>query len=520
MVGHEPIFTIAVPLLTAFIAPLLGKISDRLRTSAITVALLYSFYLVIDVTRQVLTSGTIIYTLGASSPGNAVPQNYVTPVRIVLEVDKMSVLMALISIFVASIGFVYSLAYMKNRGGKTKFYALFMLLLSGMLGMIYTGDIFNLFVFLEVTSVAACSLVGFNLSRGPSQEAAFKTLALYTVGALLFLFAVGILYGQYDALNIGYLSQVLTYSWLDKVALGLFLAALGMKVGAVPLHMWVPDAYSEAPAPISLLLVSNTLVSLYALYRICFSLYGVTMNSSASGWILALLGTVSIFVGVSMAFLQNKIKRLMAYCALSQVGYMLLGVGVGLATLEYQATASYGFMALQGGLFHILNDAIYMGLLFLVAGAVIFRTDSRNMNNMGGLAHSMKWTSIYALVGIGAISGLPPFNGFASKIMIYESVFQFSPILSVVAIIGSILTLAVFVKAFYSAFLGPATEEIQDVNPAPLSMQLAMGMLALVIIFMGLFPSFIVDNLIGPAAEALVNQSVYTEVIVAMAGGG
>ncbi|MFW6421796.1 MAG: proton-conducting transporter membrane subunit [Candidatus Bipolaricaulota bacterium] len=520
LLEHTPALTIGIPLMAAFLTPLLGKIHRKLRTSAVLLSVLLSLasasYLVWDV----LQNGLSVYTLGASNPGLTLPSGYQVPVRIILQVDALNALMASLLSAMVLVGVIYSLAFVADRGGTSKYYALLLLLLAGMLGLVFTGDAFNMFVFLEVSSVAACGLIGFNLRRATSQEAAFKTLALYTVGALLFLFAVGILYGQYNALNFAYLANNLQYNFLDKVTLALFITALTMKVGAVPMHMWVPDAYGEAMGPVSLVLVSNTLASLYALYRICFTLFGQTLGSPVAGLLIVSLGTVTIFIGVTMAFLQDEIKRLMAYCALSQIGYMLLGVGVGLALLDTPALQEYGITALQGGLFHVVNDALYMGLLFLVGGTLIYVTGERKLSELSGLGRSMRWTPIFALIGIGAIAGLPPFNGFASKLMIYESVFRFNPILAVVALVASILTLAVLAKVFYSAFLGPQLPKFAEVNKTvPGSMIFAMAILSVLIIFIGLFPNLVVDNLIDPASQALLNQSEYVDAVVKMAGG-
>jgi multicomponent Na+:H+ antiporter subunit D len=421
--------------------------------------------------------------------------------------------MAIISSVVAFLGAVYSWAFMDAHTGKDKYYTLLLILAAGMFGMEFTGDMFNFFVFLEITSIAACGLIGFRINRGESAEAAFKTMVLYTLGALLFLFAVGILYGKYDALNIAILASRMQATRLDTVALGLFVGALALKAGAVPMHMWVPDAYAEAPAPITLVLVANTQVALYGLFRVVFTLYGLTISTQVVGWIIVILGVLSMVVGVTMALIQNKIKRLIAYGAVSQIGYMLLGVGVGLATLGTPALQEYGIKAMQGSIFHILNDAIYKGLLFLAAGSIIYSTGKRNLNELSGLAHDMKFTPLFFIIGAGAIAGVPPFNGFASKLIIYESVYKFNPLLSVVAILASILTLAIFVKIFQSAFLGP---KLLEVKKEPMSMVVAMLVLSIIVVAFGLFPDIVVDNIVTPAVNALINHADY---IAAVLGG-
>jgi len=251
--------------------------------------------------------------------------------------------------------------------------------------MEFTGDLFNLFVFLEIASIASVALIAYRgTDFGEPAEAGFKYMIVSTISALFVLFAIGIFYGEYDLLNIAALANMIKYSQLDKIALALLLSVFAMKSGAVPMHMWTPDAYSEAPAPITMILVAASQASLYALFRIIFSLYNVHMNTLAVGWIIIIFGVLSMFIGVTMAIVQKDIKRLMAYHAVSQTGYMLLGVGVGLAVLSNPiAMKDYGITAMEGGIFHIMNHAMYKGLLFLTAGALFFRTGTRNLNKIG-----------------------------------------------------------------------------------------------------------------------------------------
>jgi len=456
----------------------------------------------------------LVYVLGGQAFNLTLPSGFHIPVRIILEIDGMSGFMVLLTGLVLLTALFFSFSYWRNRSGGTMYESLFFLLVAGVFGMELTGDLFNFFVFLEVTSIAACGLIGFRVWKGRSQEAAFKTMALYTLSGLLVLLAIGLLYGQYDGLNIAYLASHIGGSLVDKVALGLLLVALAMKAGAVPMHMWAPDAYGEAPAPISAVLVANSQASLYGLFRVLFTLYGLTISVATLGWILVVLALLTIFVGVTMALIQNDIKRLIAFGAVSQIGYMLLGVGVGLATTA--AHPGFGLVAMQGGIFHMINDAACVGLLFLSAGVIIRASGTRDLNKMGGLAHDLRLTTVFFMIGSFALAGVPPFNGFASKLMIYESTFRFSPILAVIAILASILLLAVFLKVFQAAFLGPRILTATHERPSPM-MLATMGVLAAVVIAFGLFPGFFVHSIVAPAAKALwVGRDAY---IGAVMGG-
>lgn len=519
LIVHSPILIIAVPLLAAFLTPLIGRASEKARDVLVIAALAFVAFLVIILARDIYFNGLRLYTLGAYSPDLTIPEGYIVPVRIILEVDSMSIFMAIIMATVSLAAAVYSLAFVKEETGQNRFYTLLLLLVAGMFGMVLTGDLFNLFVFLEIASIAGAALAAFRTRFADTAEGGFKYLVISSIAALMVLFAIGLFYAQYNLINIGALAHVMQYTMLDKIALVLLVMAFMMKLAGVPLHMWCPDTYSVAPASITVMLVAASYACLYALFRTCFTLYGVCLNLATVGWIVIIFGLLSMFIGVTMAVFQSDIKRLMAYHCISQTGYMLLGVGVGLAVLNNaEALKAYGIAAMDGGIFHIINNALYKGLLFLTAGALFYRTGTRDLNKMGGLAHKMKWTAIFYIIGALSISGIPPFNGFASKLLIYESTYQFHPMLAIVAMITSIITLASFTKAFYSAFMGAELTEYQEVREVPKTMMAGMAILAAGIIFSSLFPGLIVDWLAHPATEALINQGAYVSGI--MGGGG
>ena len=270
-----------------------------------------------------------------------------------------------------------------------------------------------------------------------------------------------------------------------------------------------------APAGTTPMSLAASYTSMYVLYRITFTLYGVHIDSTAIGWIVIVVGVLSMFIGVMMAVHQTDIKRMMAYHAISQGGYMLLGVGVGLAVLANPAAlASYGRDAINGGIFHIINHVFYKALLFMTAEAIFFRIGTRDTNKMGGLARNMKWTAAFYIIGALAISGIPPLNGFASKLLIYETVLKFNPVLAVIAMFVSLVTLASFTKVFYSAFTGPEMPAYREVREVPKSMIIGMAILAVCVIFFGIFPGLIVDNIVAPATEALINQAPYINAVM------
>lgn len=516
MEKHLPGVIIGLPLLVAFMTPLLGRINQALRQLWVVAGMTVTSGLTLWLAMHVLKTGPVAYVFGAVNPLLTIPMDSGgIPVRIIFSIDAFSAFMMVIVSIVALMVTIYSMASEKKQSGRNYYDTLLLLLVTGVLGMVATCDLFNLFVFLEIASLAGAALVAFKIDKGVAVEAGFKYALLSTVGGLFFLLGVALLYGQYGTLNIALIAQQLKFSQVDLIALVMMIVPMAMKCGAVPMHLWTPDAYSRAPSAVTAFLVVSSQASMYVLFRLCFNLFHLQMNVTAIGWLIIILGVLSMFVGVTMALPQKDVKRLMAYHAVSQTGYMLLGVGVGLACLgNPEQMKAIGQTAMTGGLFHIMNHALYKGLLFLTAGAVMYTTGKRNLNELGGLGHSMPWTMVFFIIGALAIAGVPPFNGFASKFIIYESVFKFNPFVAIVAIVVSILTLASFMKVFHAMFMGPKLPQFIQAREVPAPMLWAMGVLAVCVVFGGLFPNLVIDHLVEPAVSALLNHDQYIKIVM------
>jgi multicomponent Na+:H+ antiporter subunit D len=517
LVTHSPALIVWLSLVAAFAIPLISisRAGDRGRNIFTLGIFGVIAFLVAILAIDVHTVGIRIYTFGAKLPELTLPQGYMVPVRIIFEVDGMSIFMGLVITTVALASLIYSLHFLKGQTGQGRFYALMMLLYAGMMGLAFTGDMFNMFVFLEIASIAGAGLAAYRTNVADAVEGGFKYIVISAVSALLVLFAIGILYAQYNVLSIAAIAHYMQYTKLDMIALGLLGGAFVMKLAGVPLHMWAPDTYTVAPAGTTPMILAASYTSMYALYRVTFTLYGGQINTTAIGWIVIIVGVLSMFVGVMMAVHQTDIKRMMAYHAISQGGYMLLGVGVGLAVLtDPVALANYGRDAINGGVFHIINHVFYKALLFMTAEAIFFRIGTRDTNKMGGLARNMKWTAAFYIIGALAISGIPPFNGFASKLLIYEAVLKFNPVLSVIAMFVSLVTLASFAKVFYSAFTGPEMPAYKEVREVPKSMIIGMCILAVFIVFFGIFPGLVVNTIVAPATNALINHTAYINAVM------
>jgi multicomponent Na+:H+ antiporter subunit D len=514
---HAPALLIALPLLAGFTMPIIGKAGPTVRAIWAVILMAATSAIGLTVAWTVFNGVPWVYAFGASAPGEGLSGPGGFPIRIIFAIDGMSALMTVIVSIVGFAVVLYATMSESRQSGLDGFYSLLFLLVAGVLGMVNTGDLFNFFVFLEISSLAGAALVSFRIDKGVAVEAALKYALISTVGSLCVLMAAGLLIGQYNTLNIAELAQRIQFTRLDKIALALLIVPLAMKCGSVPMHFWTPDSYAAAPSSITAFLVVSSQASLYGMFRILFTLFHVALGVSTLGWIVVGLGVLSMFVGVTMAIPQKDVKRLMAYHAVSQTGYMLLGIGVGLAVMgNAGALASYGKMAMAGGIFHIINHAMYKGLLFMTAGAVFYRCGTRNLNRLGGLGHTMKWTMLFFVIGALAIAGIPPFNGFASKLMIYESVFAFNPFIAIVAMVVSILTLASFVKVFHSMFMGPRLPALGEVKEAPLPMLIGMGILAVGVVAFGIMPEAVVRTIIDPAVNALIDHQQY---IMTVLGG-
>ncbi len=509
LVQHFPALAIGVPLAFAFLLPLLKKWRNSAVIAALA-ALAVTEFLALFILQDVLQNGIRIYSMGAVVPGLATPEQMAVPVRILLSIDAFSAFMGAVAATIALLAGIYSIHFI--RESHSKYFSLLLLMLAGALGLVFTGDMFNMFVFFEVLSISSIGLIAFWLHRAEPVEAGFKYLAISAVASIFVLFAVGLLYGQHGVLNIAGLSRstlLYGFAFTDIIALALLVCAFSMKAGAAPMHYWVPDAYGEAPAAVTAMLAVASLASLYALFRIAFTVFGATPLIELVAFAVIIFGVLSLFLGATMSLVQKDLKRLIAYAGISQTGFILVALGVGLAAIHNTPLQPFGAMAMEGGVFHVINHAFYEALLFLCAGAVFLRTGTKDLNELGGLARRMPFTAFFFLIGGIAIAGLPPSSAFASKILIYESVYFFNPLIAVIALVSSVLVVVPMVKAFCAIFLGPEIGKFKKVREVPGAMLFTMLVLSALVIIFGLFPGAIVETIVSPAVNALLSQSAY-----------
>jgi multicomponent Na+:H+ antiporter subunit D len=383
-------------------------------------------------------------------------------------------------------------------------------MVAGMNGVTLTGDLFNLFVFLEIASVASYALVAFG-GEHEELEASFKYLVLASIGSTFILFAIALVYAGTGQLNMAAVAQAGAGPGMVWVlATVFFIVGFGIKAAVVPFHPWLPDAHPSAPAPISAML-SGVLIKalgIYALTRVLFNVIGV---DRVLGGVLMTVGALSMTVGVFLAVGQWDLKRLLAYHSISQMGYVVLGIGMGGTILAAGGERATALLAMLGGLFHLANHSVFKSLLFLCSGSIEHGTGTRQLKEMGGLLERMPLTRATCTIASLSIAGVPPFNGFWSKLIIVIAAFRAGFIgLAAVTILVSFVTLVSFLKVLRYSFLGSLPEKLRAVREAPAFMSIALVLLAVLCTTMGLaLVPAVRTALLDPAVNALAQGVGY-----------
>ena len=501
MMTHFPILSIIIPFVAAFITVIIGNRCKWLRNLIVILATAASFILMLLIFKPVMMEGRIMsYWFGNWEP----MEKYA--IGIGLGVDQLSLLIALIVSASTLLSGIYSIKYLSDDDGTEKYYPLFLLLTGSMMGFVLTGDFFNMFVMLEIMTFAAISLVAFRAHKYQSIEAAFKYIVIASIGSSLILLGTVVIYAKFHTLNIAQIGALLAGNNYDPItifALALLLAGYAVKAFLVPCHTWPPDAHMAAPASISMILSSvMSKTGVYAIIRIIYTMYQ-SMNLTPMQNLMIFWGTITMIVGITMAIVQTDFKRMLAFSSVSQIGYII--IGLGLATP----------LGVTGGIYHLINHAVFKSLLFLCAGAVYFRTHTTNLNEMGGLAKKMPVTTVLFIAGMLSIGGIPPFNGFVSKWLLYQATFEagYVPV-TIVALLCSVLSLATLLKAMQSIFFGQLPAQYENVKEAPKLMLIPMGVLAVASLVGGIFPTIIDKYLTRPVATAILNSGNYIDAIL------
>jgi len=408
-----------------------------------------------------------------------------------LRVDALSALMVVIIGVIGLVTTIYSIRYLEERtaaGRIRTFYGLLMWFLATMLWGCVTNNVIMLYVAIEATTLTSGLLVAFYWDRR-ALEAGYKYLMLLTIGITFALFGCVLLYAGAAATNKLTGASALLISDIRNVAqfipsgtaaitIAFLVIGFGTKAGIAPFHPWLPDAHAEAPTPISVLLSGVMIkMALYAMARTVSIFYPAWPQVTI---FLVALGTFTMLLGIILALTQDDLKRLLAYSSVSQMGYVLVGIGLGT------------YLGCYGGLYHLLNHAIYKSLLFMCVGAVMYATGVRRISELGGLRSRMPITSGCFFLGALALAGFPPLNGFWSKLTVYLALARAGLWwAAVIAILVSVLTMVVMVRAAYRVFWGEqgwSGASAPLIREVPARMWVPMVFLAGMCALLGIYP--------------------------------
>lgn len=407
---HFPVLVVAVSLISAFTIVVAGRLNKRSCAVIATATILLQLIMASFILHHVLTNGTIQYRLGGWTP----------PWGIEYVIDALNAYVLIVVLFLGVICVIYSKRSIEHELPHkiVPFYAVYQLLITGLCGITMTGDIFNMYVFVEITSLAAYALIA--SASGRALKASFVYLVLGSIGACFFLLGIGFLYAVTGSLNMTDLSLLLPPLYGNRAvqaAFVFFAVGLSIKIALFPLHVWQPDAYTYAPSAVTAIIAATmSKVSVYALIRVIYSVFTLDFITNyryvdvAICWIAA----IGIIAGSVLAIMQHNLKRMLAYSSVSQIGYIVLGIGLSPIT-------AWGLL---GAIAHISNHAIMKGCLFLAAGAFIYKYDLWDIRDFEGLGKKMPYASAAFTIAAISMIGVPPSAGFATKLFLIFASLQ------------------------------------------------------------------------------------------------
>jgi multicomponent Na+:H+ antiporter subunit D len=493
---QAPILIVIVPLMAALVTPLLGWIRKDFCYPWVILALFVSVMSSGTVLNTVIHNGIIHYHLG----------NWLPPWGIEYVIDHLNAMMLVLVSGTAFLVAIYSRRSIEQELPEQTvyFYTLFLLQVTGFLGIVITGDVFNLYVFLEIASLAGYALIAIGEEGAPL--ASFRYIILGTVGACFYLLGVGYLYIVTGSLNMADLAGILPELYGSKVVLvafAFFMVGLALKMALFPLHVWLPDAYTKAPSVASTLIAPlMTKVAIYVLLRLMFTIFRPYLSFELLPMtkILLIAGIVAIFAGAIMALAQVDFKRMLCYIIVAEVGYMVGGIGLA------------NSVAIKGVVLHIMNDVVMTLGLFTVAGIISFKMKSHNLTDFKGLFKKMPLTMAAFVVVALSIIGVPPTCGFFSKwYLIQGSALAGNWIFIVALLFSSLINIVLFFRiieiGYYSfdssVSHGHDHDEGSVVSEAPVSMLVPTLAVAVIILLIGFYNQSIITNIIQYAVPKL-----------------
>ena len=491
-ISNLPALQVVVPLVSAPVCLLLRN-PRHAWACALTVSWLV-LAIAVMLVQRVYDGGTLSYALGA----------WAMPWGIEYRVDMAGALMTLIIAAIGAVVMPYawrSIQHELLRKHVSLFYTCYLLCLTGLLGIVVTGDVFNLFVFLEISSLSSYVLISLGSTRR-ALTAAYQYLVMGTIGATFILIGVGFLYMMTGTLNMMDLSQRLPEvadTRTIRVAFAFVTVGVSIKLALFPLHLWLPNAYTFAPSAVSAFIAATaTKVGVYVLLRFFFTVFGIRFSFDAMhvGEILMLLAVAAILVASLVAIFQDNVKRMLAYSSVAQIGYIILGIS--LASVD----------GVSAGMLHLFNHAVIKGALFLAMGCIFLRLGSVELRDMHGLARQMPWTMAAFVVGGLSLVGIPLTAGFISKWYLVSAVLAegYWP-LAVLILVSSLLALMYIWRVVEAAYFFVPGAAMHKVKEAPAIMLIPTWLLIGANLYFGINAG-LVSGIARQGANILIRQGV------------
>jgi len=474
LIDQFPVIIVAGSALSAFTILLAGWFNRKSCFFISLSTIVFQFVLSLFVLHHVLTVGVIHYWIGGWRP----------PWGIEYLVDGLSAYVLVIVLFMSLMSVIYAKRTVERQIAEKKhvtFYALFQLLVTGLVGVVVTGDMFNMYVLLEVCSLAAYALIA--VAGGRALRASYNYLVIGSIGICFYLLGIAFLYSVTGTLNMADMRLLLPPLYGSKAVQTAFvfiLIGLGIKMAFFPLHTWQPDAYTYAPSAVSVIIsTAMAKASIYALIRVVFSVFTVNFIFQYM-WMwtfISWLAAFTIIIGSVYAIAQWTLKRMLAYSSISQIGYIVLGM-----------TLLGSHWGLEGGLMHLLNHCLMKGALFMAACAIIYKAGLWDIRDFEGLAKRMPYTSAAFLLAALSMIGIPPSVGFVTKVYLILGSLDAGQLVFVIVILASsLLNLVYFWRVIETMYMkgGKGVPE-QKRDEAPLSILIPTVVLASLSIIVGI----------------------------------
>lgn len=472
-----PFSIVIIPLLVAFVLALFARWKRELSAYLVIAGVAYAFIISCVLTGRVMAGEIIHYHVS----------DWLPPWGIEIVIDELGAMMLLLLTGCSLLILIFSVKSLHKEIPEEAtgwYYTLFLLTLTAMIGMVVTNDIFNLYVMVEVVGLGACGLV---VAKGEklSTEASLRYLMLATLGSGFLLFGIGFLYQVTGNLNIPYIAAELVrvreqYPFLMWATMSFITVGLGVKAALFPLHIWLPDAHSSAPSPSSAVL-SGLVVKVYivAMLRIYFLVFGFDVfHETYMRYLIIFLASLAILGGSLFAFVQLNLKRRLAYSTVAQIGYIFLGFSLG---------TKWGIMA---ALLHIVIHAFMKCCLFLAAGAIYYQTGRKKVTHFSGLGYRMPVTMAAFTVSALSMVGIPLFGGFITKYgLAMGSLEANNPYFIILIVISGLLNAAYYFPILWQAYFTSGHNVKLELDKVPFSMLIPIVIMALGILYMGIFPS-------------------------------